>query len=166
MRPPIAVTPEVRNGCPSAATICEFIRLYSLPRRRLFHKKRGGHQCPWYTVTSRRGSHPIQSDQRTMVRTHYGTLRLGLLAVALASATAASRSLASPHDFLDVFAQFTQHIRRQTDSDKEAFSKASQCMNWFYRRQRPKPVPPPVQGVAWNSPGRDRQQPDTIIIRM
>ena len=92
-----------------------------------------------------------------MVRTQYSTLRLGLLAVVLASATAASRSLASPHDFLDVFAQFTQHIRRQTDSDKEAFSKASQCMNWFYRRQRQKPAPPPVQGVAWNNPGQDRR---------
>ncbi len=91
-----------------------------------------------------------------MVRTHYNILRLGLLAVAVASATVASRSLASPHDFLDVFAQFTQHIRHQTDSDKEAFSKASQCMNWFYRRQHQKPAPAPVQGVAWNNPGQYR----------
>ncbi len=91
-----------------------------------------------------------------MVRTQYNVLRLGLLTVALTCATAVSRSVASPHDFLDVFAQFTQHIRRQTDSDKEAFSKASQCMNWFYRRQREKPAPPPVQGIAWNIPGRNR----------
>ncbi|MET0516494.1 MAG: hypothetical protein ABW047_14340 [Nitrospiraceae bacterium] len=89
-----------------------------------------------------------------MVRTHYSTLRLALLAVVLSATASASRSFATPHDFLDVFAQFTQHIRRQTDSDKIAFSKASQCMNWFYRRQRQKPAPPPVQGVVWNNPGQ------------
>src|SRR5688500_20318677 len=114
MRPPMPDTREVRNGCPSVAIICEFIRLYSFPKRRFFRKKRGGHDGPWYTVTSRRcRSHPVQIDQRTMVRTQYNVLRLGLLTVALTCATAVSRSVASPHDFLDVFAQFTQHIRRQ-----------------------------------------------------
>lgn len=89
-----------------------------------------------------------------MVRTHYSALSLGLLTLVLASATAPSQSSAAPHDFLDVFAQFTQHIQRQTDFDKQAFSKASQCMNWFYRKQRQKPAPPPVQGVAWSHTDR------------
>ena len=57
---------------------------------------------------------------------------------------------------IDVFAQLTQHIRRQADTDKQAFAVASQCMNWFYKQQRHKPAPPAVQNIAWN---RDRHSP-------
>jgi len=58
---------------------------------------------------------------------------------------------------LDIFAQFTQHIQRQADTDKQAFAVASQCMTWFYKQQRHKPAPPAVQNIAWSrqttSPG-------------
>ncbi|MBS0171807.1 MAG: hypothetical protein JSR62_15785 [Nitrospira sp.] len=51
---------------------------------------------------------------------------------------------------VDVFAQLTQHIQRQADTDKQAFAMASQCMTWFYNQQRHKPPPPAVQNIAWN----------------
>ncbi|HMU28885.1 MAG TPA: hypothetical protein PLY42_15535 [Nitrospira sp.] len=60
------------------------------------------------------------------------------------SATAAARPIG-----IDVFAQLTQHIKRQADTDKEAFAIASQCMNFFYKQQRHKPAPPAVQQIAW-----------------
>lgn len=50
---------------------------------------------------------------------------------------------------VDVFAQFTQHIQRQAQTDKQAFALASQCMNWFYKQQRHKPAPPALQSIAW-----------------
>lgn len=65
-------------------------------------------------------------------------------------------SIAAPYDNLDVFVQLTQHIRRQADSDKREFANASQCMNWFYRREQHKPSPPAVQGVSWAIPDRIR----------
>ena len=33
---------------------------------------------------------------------------------------------------IDVFAQFTPHIRRTAATDEQAFAVASQCMTWFY----------------------------------
>ncbi|MGC3975251.1 MAG: hypothetical protein QM771_12835 [Nitrospira sp.] len=60
------------------------------------------------------------------------------------SATAAARPIG-----IDVFAQLTQHIKRQADTDKQAFATASQCMNLFYKQQRHKPAPPAVQQIAW-----------------
>ena len=51
---------------------------------------------------------------------------------------------------VDVFAQLTQHIKRQADTDKQAFAVASQCMTWFYHQLRHKPAPPAVQNIAWN----------------
>lgn len=56
---------------------------------------------------------------------------------------------------VDVFAQLTQHIKRQADTDKQAFAVASQCMTWFYHQLRHKPAPPAVQNIAWN--GRSPQ---------
>lgn len=53
---------------------------------------------------------------------------------------------------IDVFAQLTQHIKRQADTDKQAFAMASQCMNLFYKQQRHKPAPPAVQQIAWILP--------------
>jgi hypothetical protein len=76
-------------------------------------------------------------------------LSLCLSAVFLVSAGAVSFGLAAPHESIDVFRQFTQHIRRQADSDKRDFAEASLCMNWFYRREREKPAPPAVQGISW-----------------
>lgn len=60
------------------------------------------------------------------------------------SVTAAGRLIG-----IDVFAQLTQHIKRQADTDKQAFAIASQCMNWFYKQQRQKPAPPAVQQISW-----------------
>jgi hypothetical protein len=62
----------------------------------------------------------------------------------------ASYATAAPYESIDVFRQFTQHIRRQADSDKREFAVASQCMNLFYRREQQKPAPPAVQGIAWD----------------
>jgi hypothetical protein len=77
-------------------------------------------------------------------------LILSLSAASLLAAVATSYAIAAPYESNDVFRQFTQHIRRQADSDKREFATASQCMNWFYRRERQKPLPPPVQGIAWD----------------
>ena len=76
-------------------------------------------------------------------------LTLWLSAASLASVLMPLPSRAGPYETLDAFLQFTQHIRRQTESDKREFAHASQCMNWFYRRERQKPAPPAVQGVSW-----------------
>lgn len=62
----------------------------------------------------------------------------------ISSATATARSIG-----IDIFAQLTQHIKRQADTDKQAFAIASQCMNVFYKQQRQKPAPPAVQQIAW-----------------
>lgn len=79
-------------------------------------------------------------------------LILCLSAVSSLSIIAPGSAVAAPYESIDVFRQFTQHIRRQADSDKREFAAASQCMNWFYRRERQKPAPPSVQGIAWNRP--------------
>ncbi|WP_447599762.1 hypothetical protein [Nitrospira sp. Nam80] len=84
------------------------------------------------------------------------TLMVWLSAALLIFVLLPSASIAGPYEATDVFLQFTQHIRRQTDSDKREFAHASQCMNWFYRRERNKPAPPAVQGVSWAVPDRVR----------
>jgi hypothetical protein len=65
-------------------------------------------------------------------------MSLGILSLAVPSARAE-----------DVFALFTQHIRRQVTIDKQAFAIASTCIQWFYRREQQKPPRPPVQKAAW-----------------
>jgi hypothetical protein len=92
-------------------------------------------------------------------------LTLWLSAASLASALApfspgAAQPGAAQYESIDVFRQFTQHIRRQADSDKREFAETSQCMNWFYRRERQKSAPPPVQGIAWT--GSEQSQGWTI----
>ncbi len=49
----------------------------------------------------------------------------------------------------DLFSLFTQHIRKQVVTDKQAFAEASRCTEWFYQRQRRKPPRPQAEGVAW-----------------
>ena len=90
-----------------------------------------------------------------------GQFRAALLIVRLSAAALIFvlpplPSIAGPYENTDVFLQFTQHIRRQADSDKREFAHASQCMNWFYHRERNKPAPPVVQGVSWALPDRIR----------
>lgn len=83
-------------------------------------------------------------------------LTLWLSAASLASALVPFSSGAAQYESIDVFRQFTQHIRRQADSDKREFAETSQCMNWFYRRERQKPAPPAVEGISWTGPGHIR----------
>lgn len=73
-----------------------------------------------------------------------------LLCCAIAAALAPSAQAATRMNGIDVFAQLTQHIKRQADTDKQAFAVASQCMTWFYHQLRHKPAPPAVQHIAWN----------------
>lgn len=48
----------------------------------------------------------------------------------------------------DIFLQFTRHIQAQIEHDKQAFSRASGCTNWFYKQEK-KPAPsPPLQRIA------------------
>ncbi len=75
---------------------------------------------------------------------------------AVTTGLAPSLMAATQLNGIDVFAQLTQHIKRQADTDKQAFAVASQCVNWFYKQQRHKPAPPAVQNIAWN---RDRHSP-------
>ena len=48
-----------------------------------------------------------------------------------------------------IFQQFTQHIGRQIHKDKQAFSQASNCVSWFYKKAKQAP-PPAVQGISWS----------------
>ena len=48
----------------------------------------------------------------------------------------------------DLFRLFTQHIRKQVVTDKQAFAEASRCTQWFYKRQKQKPPRPQVEGVV------------------
>lgn len=63
---------------------------------------------------------------------------------------------AAPQLHSEVFQAFTAHIERQVEVDKRSFAEASECTQWFYRRERrPEPPPPAAQGVRWE-PGATR----------
>lgn len=49
----------------------------------------------------------------------------------------------------NLFRLFTQHIQKQVLTDKQAFAEASRCTQWFYKRQKQKPLRSQVEGVAW-----------------
>jgi hypothetical protein len=86
-----------------------------------------------------------------MAHRYLGTvLILCLSAASLLPVIAPRHADAGPYESLDVFHQFTQHIRRQADADKREFAVASRCMNWLYHREYKKPAPPAVQGITWN----------------
>ncbi|MCE7979505.1 MAG: hypothetical protein DYH03_20995 [Nitrospira sp. NTP1] len=84
--------------------------------------------------------------------THARCIGWILFFCAIAAGFAPSALAATRLNGIDVFAQLTQHIKRQADTDKQAFAIASQCMNWFYKQQRQKPAPPAVQNIAWVMP--------------
>ncbi len=88
------------------------------------------------------------------MRTHSIHMRCAgwILFCAVAAGFAPGALAATRLNGIDVFAQLTQHIKRQADTDKQAFATASQCMNWFYKQQRHKPAPPAVQTIAWVMP--------------
>ena len=49
---------------------------------------------------------------------------------------------------LTIFQQFTQHIGKQIQKDKQAFARANNCVSWFYKATKT-PLPS-VQGISWN----------------
>lgn len=62
---------------------------------------------------------------------------------------------AAPQLFNEVFQSFTAHIERQVEVDKRVFVEASECTQWFYKKERrDEPAPPAVQGVRWE-PGAE-----------
>lgn len=65
----------------------------------------------------------------------------------------------------DLFRLFTQHIRKQVVSDKQAFAEASRCTEWFYKRQKQKPLRPQVEGVAWAHPAASESDCDRLYPR-
>ena len=91
------------------------------------------------------------------IRLSHISCAVWMLCCAMTTGFAPSSLAATRLNGLDIFAQFTQHIQRQADTDKQAFAVASQCMTWFYKQQRHKPAPPAVQNIAWSrqttSPG-------------
>lgn len=61
-----------------------------------------------------------------------------------------------------IFQQFTQHIGRQIDKDKQAFAQANSCVSWFYTLKK---VPPPTaQGIAWKPAKSSQIEVDCLRI--
>ena len=49
----------------------------------------------------------------------------------------------------EIFQQFTQHIGRQIQKDKQAFAQANHCVSWFYKAKKTPPAA--VQGISWKA---------------
>ncbi|HSQ92497.1 MAG TPA: hypothetical protein VLM19_10050 [Nitrospiraceae bacterium] len=56
-----------------------------------------------------------------------------------------------------IFQQFTQHIGRQIQRDKQDFAQANNCVSWFYKAK--KTPRPSVQGISWTP--TSSSQPET-----
>ena len=59
-----------------------------------------------------------------------------------------------------IFQQFTQHIGWQIHKDKQAFSRANNCVSWFYKLK--KTPPPAVQGISWNATPSSQLEVDCL----
>ncbi len=59
-----------------------------------------------------------------------------------------------------IFQQFTQHIGRQIQKDKQAFAQANACVSWFY--QLKKTAPPTVQGIGWKPASSSQLEVDCL----
>ena len=59
-----------------------------------------------------------------------------------------------------VFQQFTQHIDRQIQRDKQGFAQANHCVSWFYKAKK-KPLPP-ARGISWNVSPSSRPEADCL----
>lgn len=59
-----------------------------------------------------------------------------------------------------IFQQFTQHIGRQIQKDKQAFAQANACVSWFY--QLKKAPPPSAQGIGWKPASSSRLEIDCL----
>ncbi|TAJ26833.1 MAG: hypothetical protein EPO64_05985 [Nitrospirae bacterium] len=51
-----------------------------------------------------------------------------------------------------MFGPFTAHIQKQIQSDKQVFSKAHACTEWFYKQLHKKPPRAAVEHVAYRTP--------------
>lgn len=60
-----------------------------------------------------------------------------------------------------IFQQFTQHIGKQIHTDKQAFSKASNCLSWFYNKAKKTPLPS-VQGISWSRTSSSQSGPNCL----
>jgi hypothetical protein len=59
-----------------------------------------------------------------------------------------------------IFQQFTQHIGRQIQKDKQAFAQANNCVSWFYKAK--KTPPPAMQGISWNATPSSQPEADCL----
>ncbi len=59
-----------------------------------------------------------------------------------------------------IFEQFTRHISRQIQKDKQAFAQANTCVSWFYKAG--KTPPPTVQGIGWNASPSSQIEADCL----
>ena len=60
----------------------------------------------------------------------------------------------------EIFQQFTQHIGRQIQKDKQAFAQANNCVSWFYKANKT-PLPT-VQGISWNATSSSQPEVDCL----
>lgn len=51
--------------------------------------------------------------------------------------------------FVDIFQDFTNHIERQINQDKQYFVDAQICTEWFYKQQK-KPGQPKAEGIGFS----------------
>jgi hypothetical protein len=52
---------------------------------------------------------------------------------------------------IDVFTQFTSHIAKQVQADKQTFLAAQQCTEWFYRKTPGTPPRPPTERILFGA---------------
>jgi hypothetical protein len=92
-------------------------------------------------------SHTISSGHHP-AEVHYpGSYRLmtGIFFAVLMYALSLGNSWSGEKE---VFQEFTQHIGRQIQEDKQAFAQANNCVSWFYQTKRtPSPA---LQGISWS----------------
>lgn len=86
------------------------------------------------------------------VRPHHMARLIMVLAFTLMAGWNLSATAAEPDrpgNQADLFRSFTQHIQRQINQDKIAFTQASGCINWFYHQQK-HPAPPTAQPIRFD----------------
>lgn len=98
-------------------------------------------------------------SHRTIYRKHQARLlTAGILLTVLTFAVSPGDSSGRESA---IFQQFTQHIGRQIHRDKQAFSQASNCVSWFYKKAKKTP-PPTAQGISWNATPSSQSELDCL----
>jgi len=59
-----------------------------------------------------------------------------------------------------IFEQFTRHINRQIQKDKQAFAQANTCVSWFYKTGKTPPAS--VQGIGWTPTSSSQIEADCV----